>query len=210
MNLQLFIKGTFVAAALVGTATAVTGARTVAAQAQDQAPKAVPAAGDRYTGVAVLQAPGVDIQTAPIDITVDRWTTDEERDKLFDALTQGSDKMLTALQNLPRVGTFKAQGAGVPYELHFARHTPSSDGSEHMTLITDRNIDFNQVANFPDAVDFRFTVMELQIGKDGKGNGRMSVATKISLDKANNTIVLENYSDHPILLQGLHRLDSKK
>jgi len=210
VNIQSFVRGTIVAAALAATATAGTGARPVAAQAQDQAPKAVPSAGDRYTGVAVLQAPGVDIKTAPIDITVDRWTTDEERDKLFDALTQGSDKMLTVLQNLPHVGTFKAQGGGLPYELHFARHTPSSDGSEHMTLITDRNIDFDQVANFPDAIDFRFTVLELQIGKDGKGNGRMSVATKISLDKANNTIILENYADHPILLEGLHRLDSNK
>jgi hypothetical protein len=159
----------------------------------------------RYTAIAVLFAPGYDFSPTPVDIQVDRWTTDAERDRLLDSLTeQGREKMLTTLQNLPRVGSFKSLQS-FPYDIHFARRIANSDGSEQVTLVTDRSIDFYQAANFPGAMDYRFTVIELKVGKDGKGEGKVSVATKISFDKANKTIVLENYNDTPVTLSGLTR-----
>jgi hypothetical protein len=38
------------------------------------------------------------------------------------------------------------------------------------------------------------------VDKDGKGEGKMAVATKIKFDKAKNTIDLENYGIEPVRL----------
>jgi hypothetical protein len=38
------------------------------------------------------------------------------------------------------------------------------------------------------------------LGNDGKGVGKMAVATKIDFDKKKNQLVLENYSSEPVRL----------
>ena len=39
---------------------------------------------------------------------------------------------------------------------------------------------------------------------------KMSIATKIEADKESNSIVLENYSTQPVLLEKVHREEKKK
>ena len=67
-------------------------------------------------------------------------------------------------------------------------------------LATDRYITFWEAVNRPRTIDYPFTLIELHIGPDGKGEGKMSIATKIMHDKKKNEIVLENYQSQPVLL----------
>jgi len=157
---------------------------------------------ERFTALAVNMDRG---GTASIEIAVNRWSTDAERDKLLNVLMEkGPEKLLDVLQDMPRVGYFRnVQSIG--YDIHYARHNPLPEGGERVVLATDRRIGFWEAANQPRSIDYPFTVIELHLNKDGEGEGKMSVATKIIADKENKIVTLENYATSPVLLQGVKR-----
>ena len=138
-------------------------------------------------------------------MVVNRWSTDAERDRLLAVLMEkGPEKLLETLQKLPRVGYIRTPNS-IGYDLHFARKTPLPDGGERVVMATDRYISFWEAANRPRSIDYPFTVIELRINTNGEGEGKMSLATKITADKESNTIVLENYATQPVLLQSVRR-----
>jgi hypothetical protein len=71
--------------------------------------------------------------------------------------------------------------------------------------VTDRRIGFWEATNRPRTIDYPFTVIELHVNRDGEGEGKMSVATKIIPDKENNIVTLENYGAQPVLLTNIRR-----
>jgi hypothetical protein len=160
---------------------------------------------ERFTAFAVdIAAPGRS-SAGQVEIVVDRWSTDAERDQLVAALVEkGSDKLLETLQKLPRVGYLRTPNS-IGYDLHFARKHPGADGGEEISIATDRYITFWEATYRPRTIDYPFTLIEMHIAPDGTGEGKMSLATKIAFDKKNNTIVLENYKSQPVLLQNVRR-----
>ena len=105
---------------------------------------------------------------------------------------------------MPRMGYFRAPG-NLGWDVHFARKVPLPDGGERVVLVTDRRINFWEAANRPRSIDYPFTVIELRLNKDGEGEGKMSIATKIIPDKENNIVTLENYDIQPVLLTNVRR-----
>src|SRR4029077_9957182 len=99
---------------------------------------------------------------------------------------------------------FRAPG-NVGIDVHIARRIPLPDGGERVVLITDRRIGFWDAAHQPRSIDYPFTVIELRINKDGEGEGKMSLATKIIADKENNIVPPENYDIQPVLLNNVRR-----
>jgi hypothetical protein len=139
----------------------------------------------------------------PVEIVVDRWSTEAERDKLMAVmLNQGPEKLLDVLQDMPRVGYFRTPGT-VGIDIHFARRVPGADGGHRVVLVTDRRIGFWEAANRPRSIEYPFTVIELRLNKDGEGEGKISVATKIIVDKEQNVITLENYDIQPVMLNNV-------
>ena len=157
---------------------------------------------ERFTAMAVNMDNG---RTSTVDIVVNRWSPEAERNKLMSVLLEkGPEKLLDVLQKAPRVGYFRTpQSTG--WDLHYAHHAPLPDGGERVVIATDRRINFWEAANRPRSIDYPFTVIELHINRDGEGEGKMSIATKITADKESNTIVLENYGTQPVLLQSVKR-----
>jgi len=140
-----------------------------------------------------------------IEIVINRWSTERERERLMQAMTdRGPDKLLDSLQGLPRVGYFRTPDS-LAWDIHFATSAPGKDGGQRVTLMTDRRIGFWEAANQPRSIDYPFTVIELRLNNDGEGEGKMSVATKIIADKDSNTIVLENYDLQPVQLTNVKR-----
>jgi hypothetical protein len=143
-----------------------------------------------------------------IDIQVDRWSSDTERDKLIKTLeTKGADKLLDVLQDLPVKGNFRAPGQ-LGWDIRFARHYKTEEGGERVVLATDRPIGFFESANQPRSINYPFTIIEMQLNRDGEGDGRMSLATKVILDEKKNTITLENFELQPVLLTHVKRTSS--
>ena len=152
---------------------------------------------ERFTAAAINMNNG---SSGTIEMVVNRWSTDAERDRLMAVLLEkGPDKLLDELQKLPRVGFIRTPNS-IGYDLHYARKASGEDGGEHVVLATDRYITFWEAVNRPRTIDYPFTLIELHIGADGKGEGRMSIATRIIHDKKKNEIVLENYQSQPVLL----------
>jgi hypothetical protein len=66
---------------------------------------------------------------------------------------------------------------------------------------------FRELAEQPRSVDYPFTLIEMHVDDDGFGEGRASVATKITWDAENRTLELENYTSDPVRLQNVKRVD---
>jgi hypothetical protein len=67
-----------------------------------------------------------------------------------------------------------------------------------IVIATDRPIGFWEAANRPRTINYPFTVIQMQIGRDGRGKGTMSYAARI---RAHGKVIeLENFSTAPILL----------
>jgi len=157
---------------------------------------------ERYTAMAVNMNRG---GAGSVEIVVNRWSTDADRDKLMSTLLdKGADKLLSVLQDMPRVGYFRTPSS-LGYDLHYARKNPLPEGGERVVLATDRRIGVWEAANQPRSIDYPFTIIELRLNKDGEGEGKISLATKIIPDKNSNTVVLENYEAQPVLLQSVKR-----
>jgi hypothetical protein len=157
---------------------------------------------ERFTAMAVNMDNG---RTSTVDIVVNRWSTEAERTRLLSVLFEkGPEKLLDVLQDMPRVGYFRTpQSTG--WDLHYAHRMALPEGGERVVLATDRRINFWEARNRPRSIDYPFTVIELHINRDGEGEGKMSIATKVTADKEHNTIVLENYGTQPVLLQSVRR-----
>jgi hypothetical protein len=151
---------------------------------------------ESFTAVAVVNnnlASG--LGTVLIDIT--RWSTDAERKTLAAALNKGPEALLDALQDSRPTGTIRTPDS-IAYDLRFAHESPGEDGGRRIVLATDRPIGFWEARARPRTIDYPFTVIQMQIGADGKGKGTLSYATKIVA--RGNVIELENFATSPVML----------
>src|SRR5262245_37487639 len=94
---------------------------------------------ERFTATAVNMNRGA---AGVVDISIERWSSDAERDKLMAALMdKGPEKLLDVLQDLPRKGYIR-NPSSIGWDIHFARRLPGPDGGERVILVTDRRIGF--------------------------------------------------------------------
>ena len=74
---------------------------------------------ERYTAAAINMNRGA---ASHIEIVVNRWSTDAERDRLMSVmLERGPEKLLDTLQDLPRVGYFRRRTASRGISISRAR-----------------------------------------------------------------------------------------
>ncbi len=138
-----------------------------------------------------------------VDIDIKQWSTDGQRDNLLNILkTKGEQALLGTLQKQPVVGTIRTPDS-LAYDLHYARSQPWGDGGQQIILATDRPIGFWEARNDTRSLDYPFTVIEMRINHDGKGQGTMSVATRVIPE--GNQIVLEDYNSQPVMLTEVTR-----
>jgi hypothetical protein len=133
-----------------------------------------------------------------VEIQITRWSTEAERTKLVNALVQkGPEKLLDELRDARPVGTIRTPDS-LGYDLRYAHQAPGEDGGRRIVIATDRPIGFWEARNQPRTIDYPFTVIQMQIGADGKGQGTLSYATKILAH--NNIVELENFASAPVML----------
>jgi hypothetical protein len=149
---------------------------------------------------------------AVVDITINSWSSPEERQHLITTmLEKNSDALLRELQKTRSHGRFRIPGLMGPdphqlrlgHDLHYTHQEVNGDGGRRIVIATDRYIGFGEARNQPRSVDYPFTLFEIRVGSDGKGQGKMAVATKIHFDKKKNQLELENYSSEPVRLNNV-------
>lgn len=138
-------------------------------------------------------------RTSPVDVVINRWSSDAERDRLLAVLhDKGQDALLRELQKLPAVGYLNAPGS-LRYELRFAWQRPEAEGGRMVFLMTDRYIGAWEAFNRPRTIDYPFMLLRLDLDKAGSGEGKASLYTKIT-ELKDGTIELENFANQPVML----------
>lgn len=133
-------------------------------------------------------------------VSIDRWNTPQERADLIREFQQkGPDKLLDALQRSPKVGYIRLPNT-LAWDLRYAFEMPLPEGGRRVVLATDRPIGFEEARNQPRRIDYPFTLIEIRFNRQGVGQGKMSVYTKISLSKDKQTVELENFDIEPVRL----------
>jgi len=161
---------------------------------------------ESFTGFAINMNSGP--KTAVVDFTIERWSTDTERDTLLEIITSErdpTDKLLRTLQKMPKVGYIRTPQT-LAWDLRFARENPLEDGGRRIVLATDRPIGFAEARNQPRSIDYPFTIVEIRLDKNNKGEGKILAGTKIYVDKKTNQIVLENYAQQPVRFNEIHKV----
>lgn len=147
--------------------------------------------------------------TAVVQINIDKWSTPVEREHLITTMVEkGSDALLRELQKAPVKGRFRIPSARRPdphqlalgHDIRYTWQTQLPEGGRRIVFVTDRYISFQEARNQPRSIDYPFTLVEIRVDKEGKGEGKAAVATKISFDKAKKQLELENYSSEPVRL----------
>lgn len=52
----------------------------------------------------------------------------------------------------------------------------------------------------PRSADYEFTLAEIRLGPDGRGEGKLVPAAKVAWDEATRTLVIEQYAIEPVRL----------
>jgi hypothetical protein len=185
------------AAAAVG---ALTFMPTVLAQEPATPEAPTPKSPVRYDAFAVSpQGPA-----GQVNIAIERWTTDAERQGLLQVLagasfnSGGQDKLLRALQQItPRVGFIRTPNS-MGWDLKYAWRSTLPDGTRQIVIATDKPVSVLAAGVGANVTNYPFTFVEMRMGKDGKGEGKILAATAVAVQ--NGKLELQKYGAEPTRL----------
>lgn len=183
---------------------ALIGAGLALATAAHSAP---PAGRETFTGYAVdIGGSTRATSTSHVKITIDRWSNGDERRRLVSAFTEGGpDAFLRELRKIKPLGRISTPDS-IGYALRYAHQIPLATGGRRILIATDRPLSYWESVNRPRSADYPYTVIEMRLDANGKGQGKMTVATKVNA--FGDTIELENYDLSPVRLSNI-RADKK-
>jgi hypothetical protein len=169
------------------------------------APAAAAKPVEQLTAFAVDMSNMSRARTGTVDITIDRWSTDEERNRLTAALQEGgSEGLLRALQKEKEVGRIRSTGS-IGYPLRFAREIPISTGGRRIVLGTDRPVSFLERLNPTAISDYPFMVIDIRLNAKGEGEGKLMPLAKVTMNE-DHVVEIENYASEPVRLTSVRRL----
>jgi hypothetical protein len=148
------------------------------------------------------------------EIVIERWTTADERTKLLGLVEtakvgeSGQRKLLDALQRInPRTGYIRTPNS-IGWDLRYAVEDTLPDGTRQLVIATDKPVSFAAAASDSRAMDYPFTLIEMRMKPNEKGEGRMLAATSITVK--NGKLELENYGEEPVRLTSITEDKKKK
>jgi hypothetical protein len=142
---------------------------------------------------------------AMIRVQIDRYTGENDRKAMEDALAHGGyPNFLTALRKAPAVG--QVQLGTEQFTVRWARQQPQDKGRRFITIVTDAPIYFigGGRADAKPRTGFELGVVELSVDEFGIGLGKMAAAARVKPD-GKGGVVLEDYADEPIKLTLVRR-----
>jgi hypothetical protein len=147
-----------------------------------------------------------------LQINITRWTTDEEREKLFAVLVEkGQKDLLDALQDSEETGFVRVTGRTMgrnpfPSErLRYARQIDLGEGKRRIVLATDRYISFYEARNQPRTRDYDMSLLVMDVDAEGNGEGQLAMGVQLSVDTEKKTLVVENFGTEPVRLTKIHK-----
>src|SRR6266542_6588613 len=145
-----------------------------------------------------------------IDIYVERWSTDEELDKLLGTLKEGRPgELLTVLERQRlRAGVVlmpgvQAHGERVrtrtPKNLKFAREIMTPAGRQ-VILASDERLGLGESRLDARKEGYEFSLMDIRFGPDGTGVGKVAAAGDVVYNPETKILELRDYDTKPVRL----------
>ena len=166
----------------------------------------------RGTTTGAVSSEGVELR-----INVLRWTAEEDRGAVLSLITPApgqtageGENLESALQDLQTAG-FIWTGGSLGYALKYAHRTEDEDGGERIVLVTDRPLgrwDRNGPWTGSDGsgpAAAAFTVVELRLDAEDRGEGKMSVDAPIEFNPLAGTVGLADYASAAVHLDNVYR-----
>ncbi len=117
-------------------------------------------------------------------VKVERFNTDAEARDLAALLAKkGQDEVRSELGDR-ELGTVQF-GDGLPLPVAAAWRTRNERG-DHLTLIVPRHVSIREVFGNRRSSDYAYTVVEIDVAPDGRGEGAISGAARLKTDRAGN------------------------
>lgn len=178
------------AAALAAAALAAAWTASSAASSDD--------GGETLNARVVSMAGGPGPSTGVLMVTIDRYTTDEELAADIEAFRAGGQQAVVERwqKERPVVGRARfAQSLGI--DVRAARSRPTPTG-RHITVVTDRRIGGIEMMRGLRSEDYPIGWIEADVDANGKGEGRMIPAAKLTVK--DGALVIESYGSEPLRL----------
>ena len=141
-----------------------------------------------------------------VDITISRWSTEAETERFLTALKKGGhDALIEEFRDVKPVGTIRSPGS-LGYDLRYAHAEDLGDGRRRITLATDRPMSFYETVNRPPSADYPFTFIELTVNEEGRGEGKLAIASALSTNRKGTAIQVYNFDTQPIQLNEVRRV----
>jgi len=159
-------------------------------------------AGATITGTAQVTGKAGAAASAPLTLTVSRFSTDKERDAVMAALkTGGTEGVRTLLAKSAELGSVRVGGSTTAIKYAYARTTP--DG-RLITAVTSSPIAYvgGAAPNAPPKAGFVLGLVILELAKSGAGKGELVPATKVKMNEQ-GAIVTEDYSGETVHLSNV-------
>jgi hypothetical protein len=147
------------------------------------APVAAQDAPQRWRGRVIAVGGGpVSGQTAHLTLQADQWTSDATMKRLATTLIEkGQQALLKEVASLPSAGWITIAG-GLRYDMRTMRSQDLPDGTRVIRSVTDRPIQFGEMARSTRSRDYAFGIVELYLTGDGTGQGRLIPAAQIEFE----------------------------
>jgi hypothetical protein len=216
-QLRILTTGTALGIALVLAATVSAQQPPNAGQQSSTvagAPTETPTKKDPLKFTAITQAvENAGAAEGVTEIHIERWTTDAERASLLKLVNtakageRGQNDLLKALEKVrPRVGFIKLPNT-LGKDLQYAFATTLPDGTRQIVIATDRPVSGVAAATDARTQDYPFTLIEMRMKPNEKGEGKMLVASSIT--SKNGRLELENYANEPVRLTEITQAQKK-
>jgi hypothetical protein len=140
-----------------------------------------------------------------VDIHIDQYTRDTDREKMTQALkTGGYPALLTAVRNAPPVGTVTI--GKETYTIRWAREQRSGENKRTISVVTDKPMYFlgGGSVNAKPREGYELAVLQFDMDDAGTGQGTMAAAARIKPGGPNG-FVIDDYADQPIKLVSISR-----
>jgi hypothetical protein len=142
----------------------------------------------RFEGnVATTGGPGP-MATGRVTVTVEKWSTREERLAMLDALKKGGIDALLAEMQKHEVGYVQINDS-LRWRLRIAATAQDAKG-RHVRVVTDRPIAYEETRTNTRTLDYPVGVIEFTMPPDGKaGSGGLLAAAKVGFDDSGNFVI---------------------
>src|SRR5882672_1400321 len=143
--------------------------------------------------------------SGPIEILIQRWSTDDDLENLRAALLahgaafqrarpEAGVVMMPGVQNL---GARVLARRTLP--IQFAREIQTPAGTQ-VVVATDQHPDSGERTGNVPSPEPQFTLLDIRFGPDGNGVGKLAPAAKVAYNPAKKIFEIQNYAAQPVRL----------